>query len=355
MLVYIGIMDELQNAPERPSQRVSICMAVYNGEAHIREQLDSLTTQTQLPFELVVTDDGSTDETAAIIDDFSQSAPFEVRYFRNTKRLGYADNFLFAASLCRAELIGFCDQDDVWEADKIELCAREFFDPAIMLCVHSASLFGRSIQGQHRVPDYRIRNTYRPLTYYPLIGTCGFAMVFRRKLLEIKRAADRLAVAPRTEGPLAHDQWIWFLGTVFGDTITLPRSLAFYRQHEKNASGPKMQDLAEMRRKQLTIRDYSDRSSREACAAEFLEMIAARGDGWQGYARRGAEFFRRCSAINLSRYRLHGADLSFVERVRLFVELLLSGSYRLGQVAAWLGWRALVKDLGMGVFRISFL
>jgi glycosyltransferase involved in cell wall biosynthesis len=328
-------------------------MAVYNGAAHIREQLDSLANQTQLPFELVVTDDGSTDETADIIEDFARLSSFEVRYFRNPARLGYANNFLHAASLCRADLIAFCDQDDIWEVDKIERCASEFEDSAIVLCVHSATLFGRSIRGQHRVPDFTTRLIYRPLTYYPLVGTCGFAMVFRKNLLEVASAPNRLAVAPQVEGPLAHDQWIWFLGTVFGSTITVPKSLALYRQHENNTSGSKMQGEAEKRREQLSIPDYSDRGRREEQAAVFLEEVADRGDKWQSQARRGAKFFRRCSSINFSRYQLYRGDLTLMQRLWLFAKLLLNGAYGIGQTAAWLGWRALVKDLAIGVIRIT--
>jgi glycosyltransferase involved in cell wall biosynthesis len=67
-------------------------MATYNGERHIKEQLDSLARQSLLPLELVVTDDGSTDATLAIVADFAQTAPFPVRVHRNVGRLGYVKN-----------------------------------------------------------------------------------------------------------------------------------------------------------------------------------------------------------------------------------------------------------------------
>ena len=75
-------------------------MATYNGERHIKEQVDSLARQSHLPLELVVTDEGSTDATLAIVADFAQTAPFPVRVHRNVGRLGYVKNCLHASALC---------------------------------------------------------------------------------------------------------------------------------------------------------------------------------------------------------------------------------------------------------------
>jgi glycosyltransferase involved in cell wall biosynthesis len=62
-------------------------MATYNGAPYIAEQLESFSRQTALPSELVITDDGSTDDTLAIIDAFAARAPFPVHVERNVKRL----------------------------------------------------------------------------------------------------------------------------------------------------------------------------------------------------------------------------------------------------------------------------
>src|ERR1700721_1466926 len=93
---------------------VSIAMTTYNGEAHLQEQLDSLAEQRLLPAELVIGDDGSTDDTLNILERFAGAAPFPVRIHKNPKRLGYRANFLNVARRCTSQLISFCDQDDVW-------------------------------------------------------------------------------------------------------------------------------------------------------------------------------------------------------------------------------------------------
>src|SRR4051812_16300560 len=98
---------------------ISIALATYNGEKYLSAQLESLALQTRLPAELVVCDDCSTDRTIDIIDEFIARAPFPVRVARNESRLGFVNNFMRAAQGCRADLIAFCDQDDIWEPNKL--------------------------------------------------------------------------------------------------------------------------------------------------------------------------------------------------------------------------------------------
>jgi glycosyltransferase involved in cell wall biosynthesis len=88
----------------------------------------------------VVTDDGSSDETLAILAEFATIAPFPVRIHRNTVRLGYRANFMQAAGLCSGSLISFCDQDDVWRRDNLEQVVAGFDDPDVLLVFHNASL-----------------------------------------------------------------------------------------------------------------------------------------------------------------------------------------------------------------------
>ncbi len=105
------------------SVHISVAMATFNGETFLREQLDSLSQQELLPYELIVGDDGSTDRTLEIIEDFAVKAPFPVRITSNPKNLGFGDNFLAAAQRCTGDWIAFCDQDDVWLPNKLSDCA----------------------------------------------------------------------------------------------------------------------------------------------------------------------------------------------------------------------------------------
>src|SRR3974390_417909 len=102
---------------------ISVAMCTYNGAAYLTEQLQSIAAQTVVPDELVVCDDGSTDATVSLLDEFRRAASFPVRVFRNETRLGAAKNFERAVRLCAGDLIFLCDQDDAWNPSKIEVLA----------------------------------------------------------------------------------------------------------------------------------------------------------------------------------------------------------------------------------------
>ena len=105
---------------------ISIALASYNGARYVREQLDSFAAQRRLPDELVVCDDGSTDDTAEQVERFAEGAPFEVRLERNARTLTTTPNFEKAISLCRGDLIFLSDQDDVWLPEKLAEMALHF-------------------------------------------------------------------------------------------------------------------------------------------------------------------------------------------------------------------------------------
>ena len=100
-------------------------MATFNGERFLAEQLHSIADQIVTPAELVVSDDGSTDGTLAILQEFAQGAPFPVRVLPPHPRLGFADNFLHAVEACQCDLVALCDQDDVWNERKLERCVED--------------------------------------------------------------------------------------------------------------------------------------------------------------------------------------------------------------------------------------
>jgi glycosyltransferase involved in cell wall biosynthesis len=112
-------------------------MATYNGARFLREQLDSIATQTLLPYELVICDDGSTDATLEIAGQFAKEVSFPVRIYQNESNLGFADNFLKAASLCEGDWIAFSDQDDIWLPHKLATVSRRFND-GVLLVLHPA-------------------------------------------------------------------------------------------------------------------------------------------------------------------------------------------------------------------------
>lgn len=107
-------------------------MATFNGGRWLRAQLDSIYAQQDVRLDVVVTDDGSTDDTIAILQEFSDR--HGLRFYRNGERLGYRENFAAAIRACSSDLIALADQDDIWESRKLATLAAAIGDD---LLVHS--------------------------------------------------------------------------------------------------------------------------------------------------------------------------------------------------------------------------
>src|ERR1700739_2794139 len=107
--------------------KISVALCTFHGEAHLVEQLQTIKQQTRPPDELVVCDDRSDDRTADLIEDFARAAGFAVRFRMNDCRRGAAANYAGAISLGGGDLVAFCDQDDLWEPDKLA-CLESVFD-----------------------------------------------------------------------------------------------------------------------------------------------------------------------------------------------------------------------------------
>lgn len=94
-------------------------MTTYNGVKYLREQIESILSQTYKDFELIICDDCSKDSTVSILKKY-QNKDSRVKYFINESNLGFKKNFEKAISLCSGEYVAFSDQDDIWLPEKLE-------------------------------------------------------------------------------------------------------------------------------------------------------------------------------------------------------------------------------------------
>lgn len=316
--------------------RISIAMATYNGSKYLLEQLDSLDAQTLTPFELVVTDDGSTDTTLELLDAFARRATFPVRVHRNEQRLGYRDNFLKAARLCSGELIAFCDQDDVWMANKLESAAQVFADPDVLLVIHDIQVVTEAL-GAPRY--YRAPNCNSPFAVQ-----YGNSMVFRADL-----PLDLDIVRPPSErdpdaSPLAHDEWIPFLASSLGKCVNLHSPLLLYRQHESNTCGfgQRTTSSPESQREQHArrFRHRSLRAREHAATLRVLIEETELSEKRRSHAQASLARWERYARLLQHRAELYKDDSEFLSRLQRVMHILLLQGYTKNQ----LGRRALVKD-----------
>lgn len=348
---------------------LSVVMATYNGARFVREQLDSLSRQTRLPDELVVCDDGSTDATVDIVTDFARQAPFPVQVKRNAERLGYADNFLHgAATWCQGEIIAFCDQDDVWHEQKLERCAAALCSaPDRLLAVHAAEfvdadlrpLRTRYARGPMRLFTARRRGRPRvvdPLRLDPFWVPSGYTMVFRARL---GRDVDwrQRPLSHMVDGPMPHDQWIYFLAIVLGRIVLLPERLALYRQHGANLFGADARATRERvehaARTGATTYEYS--ASRAAGYAEFLRALAqdtalSLGTVDLNRLEEGAKWYARLGTRIRSRARLYQPGSSSLSRLRQMARMVGRGDYG-SRDQGGLGLLSFAKDAAFAAFK----
>lgn len=105
--------------------KISVALCTYNGEKYIAEQLDSILKQTQLPDEIVICDDGSSDNTIGIIEELQIIYPI-IKLYKNTSSLGIIKNFEKAINFCSNGIILLSDQDDIWFPHKVQVIVEYF-------------------------------------------------------------------------------------------------------------------------------------------------------------------------------------------------------------------------------------
>ncbi|NHN92262.1 glycosyltransferase family 2 protein [Acetobacter sicerae] len=218
--------------------KISVALATYNGARYLREQLDSIALQTMQPSELVVSDDGSTDETLQIVREFAQRASFPVRILAKEKNLGFSDNFLFCASHCEGDLIAFCDQDDVWLPEKLKIAHDRIIEDGSLLTIHKQILVDENLRPLGEW-DQGITHdeVVQPLTLDLIRGACGNTLMIRSELIHDVPYQDRPQQPEENHKPLAHDTWFFILAAALGTVSRIDKSLILYRQHGNNVYG----------------------------------------------------------------------------------------------------------------------
>jgi glycosyltransferase involved in cell wall biosynthesis len=201
---------------------ISVCMATYNGEKYLREQIDSILCQIGENDEIIISDDGSKDKTIEIIREYEKKDS-RVRLLHNIVRHKVVGNFENALKNCNGEHIFLADQDDVWLENKysIMIDLLQKYDVVMSDSIVTDSEL-KTLEGSffklHKSGTGILKNIKKS-TYY---GSC---MAFSRKILQ-----KALPFPPTDE--IGHDLWIGIVGEIFGKVYFLHKPLILYRRHE---------------------------------------------------------------------------------------------------------------------------
>lgn len=220
---------------------IDVVLATYQGEQFLGEQLASIAAQTRMPSRLLVADDGSTDHTCAIIEDFARHAPFPVVWVGRDHVGGAAANFARLLAATSAELVLLCDQDDRWLPHRLAhlvaayLALGQHDVPRLM--VHDLSLIDAA--GVAIGPSFWRHQAFVPAhgsqfaTLLVMNSFPGCAMACNRALLQ--------RALPIPNEAIMHDWWLALVAGGCGTITVLDQPLAAYRLHATNAVGAPVQ------------------------------------------------------------------------------------------------------------------
>lgn len=206
---------------------ISVCIATYNGEKYLTQQLDSILAQLAEEDEMIISDDGSVDETLNIIKGY-MAKDSRIRLIEGPRQ-GVIANFEQAITEAQGDFIFLADQDDVWLPNKSSEVVA-FFDthPTLDVVVSDLIIVDEALK-----PITSSYFEYRNVKggfFANLLksGYIGAGMCFR------KRMKKRILPIPRNVA--MHDMWIGMLGETSKSSGFLAKQLTYYRRHGENVS-----------------------------------------------------------------------------------------------------------------------
>ncbi|MBQ8279930.1 MAG: glycosyltransferase family 2 protein [Roseburia sp.] len=214
------------------NEKATVLMCTYNAQNYIAEQLMSLINQTYMNLEIIIYDDFSTDKTIDIIKEFISQHKDKITLKISDKNSGSAkNNFLKAISENREKkYIFFCDQDDVWDLNKVEIMMTkmsqlESIENKPYLVCHNCNVVN---QRREILTKKQIKNVdFYHLIFYPEIqGCCMLVNNMAIKKLILKKEFIEM-----------HDWIISLYVALIGDIYVVDEELIDYRQHENNQVG----------------------------------------------------------------------------------------------------------------------
>jgi glycosyltransferase involved in cell wall biosynthesis len=235
---------------------VSVAMCTYNGEKFLKQQLDSILNQTIAVDEIIICDDGSTDDTIKIINEYATRFS-NLKLIENLVNLKSVKNFEKAISLCTNDLIFLCDQDDLWIPEKVSIYVNAFSSN-----LDKVAFFSNG----HLIDEFDKTRDQKTVWDLPMIFKHeGIAFDFHTVITQIdnivtgaslalrKSFLDQVLPFPVVEN-YHHDEWIATNASIDGKLGYIETKCFLYRLHEDQQVGGVI--LTNFEKKKLFYLDY---------------------------------------------------------------------------------------------------
>jgi len=225
---FMGTEEGARASEGRPA--ISVCLAAYNGERYIAEQLQSILSQLGTEDEVIVVDDASTDGTKEQVRSLADG---RVTLLEHRTNLGVARTFEDAIRAASGRILFLSDQDDLWAANKVSTVLRAFqLFPDVDIVASDAALIDEN-DAPIGSSYYARRGRFRSGVLANIVrcSYLGCTMAFR------SRICARILPFP-TGAEVLHDLWIGTSNALFGGkTLFIDRPLVLYRRHADNVTG----------------------------------------------------------------------------------------------------------------------
>ena len=211
------------------SPKISVALCTYNGEKYLPEQLDSIISQSFPPYEIIIVDDGSSDDTLSVLKQYSMKYQ-NIHVFCNEERLGFIGNFSLAVSKTHGDYVALADQDDIWTNNHLEALLHGIGHNAI--CVGDAIMIDSEgketgerysdIKKNYFIPTNSVSKAYRIV--YNLNPYQGASMLIDRNWVE--------TYLPIPEEAGFHDTFLAGCASLTKGLAVIPDIINRYRMHE---------------------------------------------------------------------------------------------------------------------------
>jgi len=204
---------------------ISVCIATYNGEKYIKEQLNSILIQLEDNDEVIISDDHSTDNTINVINSLNDP---RIKIYKNTKESGYTKNFENALEKVKGDIIFISDQDDLWMKNKVKITLEilKTYD----FVANNAEIVDENLNLIH-ASVFQCRNVKQGfLTNFIKIKYLGCCLAFKKQILQ------KALPFPNNQELSEHDAWLPLISEIFFKVYLIEQPLMKYRRHGENTS-----------------------------------------------------------------------------------------------------------------------
>ena len=218
--------------------KISVVMATYNGAEYLEEQLDTIRLQTREADELIACDDGSTDDTVEVFRRYTEKYGLQDKWHItvNERNLGYANNFNMVTLMATGDLIFFSDQDDLWNAEKIQTMTdiMEQTPSCMVLCTDYEPYYtGENAPAApkkvlNKMPNNGVLEKISLSAKSVYIGALGCCMCVRREFYH--------SIREYWFDGWAQDDRMWRLAQCVDGCYILHSNLIKHRIHQNNTS-----------------------------------------------------------------------------------------------------------------------